>query len=320
MDAQHNSLRYIPATPANAVFGYGVLGKLKPTISGDNSFCLTSDPYTLLNLLAGSSVTWSISPSGYASVNTPTAASTALTQVTSGLPILSASITNSCGTGTSGYVTSKNIAVGIPQTAYLGSYTVSTNPTNNINIDFAGLNNKTLMVQSNKTYTLDMNLEYSGSTTYAYTILGGYGYSGVSYPGLGYVTFTLTGTNAPTIALKCVATNSLCGTISKTITFVGSINTFAFAVSPNPSTSSISISQADVKGEQALLSNEKNISTGQDIQEVKIMTKMGSLVKDIKYPINTKSVNLSVSDLLPDDYILQIYNGTTWEPHLIQKK
>jgi hypothetical protein len=80
------------------------------TISGPNSFCATSTAYTIPGLPAGATVTWSVSPAGIATPNTPNATSTTLTKAANGIVTLTAVIT-SCVNQT---VQKNNIAVGVP--------------------------------------------------------------------------------------------------------------------------------------------------------------------------------------------------------------
>lgn len=54
-------------------------------ILGDNSFCTTSNNYTLTNLPAGATVQWQTLPQGIATPNTPTSPQTTLTKSTDGI-------------------------------------------------------------------------------------------------------------------------------------------------------------------------------------------------------------------------------------------
>lgn len=67
------------------------------TILGDNSFCTTSNPYTISNLPTGAIVTWSAYPSGIVTINSPNSTQTTITGTGSGQVTLTATI-NFCGT------------------------------------------------------------------------------------------------------------------------------------------------------------------------------------------------------------------------------
>jgi hypothetical protein len=85
-------------------FGFGrvnacaaVSAVLQLTIAGDNSFCTTSNNYSIPNLPAGATVTWSATPTNVVNINCPTCPQTTLTTVNDGVVTLTATITNACG-------------------------------------------------------------------------------------------------------------------------------------------------------------------------------------------------------------------------------
>jgi hypothetical protein len=82
------------------------------SISGDNLFCTTSNPYTIPNLPAGSIVSWSTTPTGIATPGTPNSTQTTLIKSANGVITLTATITNACGGPIT--LTKNNIVVGTP--------------------------------------------------------------------------------------------------------------------------------------------------------------------------------------------------------------
>lgn len=81
-----------------------------------------------------------------------------------------------------------------------------------------------------------------------------------------------------------------------------------YMMSPNPASSNITISVDDDK-----LSKQKIAkSTDQDIREVIISDKTGTIKQKNVYGQNTRQVNLNVSTLKPDLYFVRIFNGKTW--------
>lgn len=78
------------------------------SISGDYSFCTTSNPYTIPGLPAGAIVTWSVSPAGIVNINTPSSTQTTLTKIGNGNVTLTATIL-SCG---SSYTATKIVGSG----------------------------------------------------------------------------------------------------------------------------------------------------------------------------------------------------------------
>lgn len=81
-------------------------------ISGDASFCTTSNPYTISNLPTGSTVSWSTTPVGIATPGTPNQAQTTLAKNSNGIIILTATISNVCGGQV--VINKSNIVVGTP--------------------------------------------------------------------------------------------------------------------------------------------------------------------------------------------------------------
>jgi hypothetical protein len=65
-------------------------------IIGDDSFCTTSNGYSISNLQLGATVTWSVTPSNVASIVTSGNTAT-LTKIAKGLTTLTARITTACG-------------------------------------------------------------------------------------------------------------------------------------------------------------------------------------------------------------------------------
>lgn len=92
------------------------------SISGDASFCTTSNPYTIPNLPTGATVQWSVTPSSIATPGTPTLTQTTLTKNSNGIITLTATISNVCGSQQV-IVTKSNIVVGaVPPTYITGMY------------------------------------------------------------------------------------------------------------------------------------------------------------------------------------------------------
>ncbi|MEJ7820685.1 MAG: S8 family serine peptidase [Chitinophagaceae bacterium] len=105
-EAQVRTLLQNTATDMGAIgfdnsFGFGrvnacaaVIGAL--TISGDNSFCTSSNNYSIPNLPSGATVTWSANPTNVVNITCPTCPQTTLTVVNDGIVNLTATI-SACG-------------------------------------------------------------------------------------------------------------------------------------------------------------------------------------------------------------------------------
>ncbi len=86
------------------------------------------------------------------------------------------------------------------------------------------------------------------------------------------------------------------------------------SVSPNPVSSDLNIETITASNDNISL-NAKNSITGFD--RVEIVDKTGNIVLRKSYPRNTKKVNLNVSKLHSDVYVVRIFNGNISEEHKI---
>jgi hypothetical protein len=82
------------------------------TITGVASLCANSSTYTLNNLEAGQTVTWSISDSNIASLSNTTGTTTTVNKTGDGPVTLSATVTNICGQS---YIKNKDLYLGSPK-------------------------------------------------------------------------------------------------------------------------------------------------------------------------------------------------------------
>lgn len=81
-----------------------------------------------------------------------------------------------------------------------------------------------------------------------------------------------------------------------------------YRMSPNPASSTITLSVDEEK-----LSKQKiEKSTDQDIREVIISDKTGIVKQRNVYGKNTRQINLNVSTLKSDLYLVRVYNGKSW--------
>jgi hypothetical protein len=81
-----------------------------------------------------------------------------------------------------------------------------------------------------------------------------------------------------------------------------------YMMSPNPASNNITISVDEDK----LLKQKIAKSTDQDIKEVIISDKTGTIKQRNVYGQNTRQVNLNVSILKSDLYFVRVFNGKTW--------
>jgi N-acetylneuraminic acid mutarotase len=81
-----------------------------------------------------------------------------------------------------------------------------------------------------------------------------------------------------------------------------------YSLAPNPATSDLVIYVDDEK----LKKQKIEKSPDQVIQQVIITDKLGNVLRQQKYPTNTKKININVSGLAPDIYVSKIFNGKNW--------
>lgn len=81
-----------------------------------------------------------------------------------------------------------------------------------------------------------------------------------------------------------------------------------YKISPNPASDNITLAV----DEEKLAFQKIEKSTDQNIREVIITDKTGSIKQRNTYANSTRQVNLNISALKTDLYILRIYNGKSW--------
>ena len=71
---------------------------------------------------------------------------------------------------------------------------------------------------------------------------------------------------------------------------------------PNPAKVNVTVRLKEIN-------NQKGSSQLQDIREIKVFDKLGNFKKIIKYPTNTKTITLNMSDLNTDIYDIEVSDG-----------
>ncbi len=249
-------------------------------IQGQNLFCTTSGNYSVPGLQRGATITWTVSPSGIVTINSPNALQTTLTRVNAGFVTLTATINNACGANPT-VISKSNITVGSPKPGPI-SWTWNA-PPNRVLLDVDDVPGAT----SYKWY-LDGVLKATTTASYYHLPMNGNVSCGNFYY-FGVRAVNGCGTSAESYV---GATMPSCG--------------FAYTVSPNPSSDNINIESSDVTDSKV---NNKNSS---EILEIEIIDKMGVLKQKQKFTKGMTRVNISVSILPTDVYTLRIFDGKTW--------
>lgn len=280
-------LGFFPRTANNVVFQYTVLGIPTPnTINGDVSFCTTSHSYSIPNLPAGASVTWSVSPSGIVTINSPNATTTTLTRVTSGAFTLTATITNVCG-GTPIIITRQSIQAG---DAGISS----------INLSWltSCFGNSQLVQLDAVPSTAGTNWHWSVNTGSQFAFTSGTTSSSVQ----GYVTgsyaillLNYTGTSCNTQLTGSVTAYTTCN--------------HGLVVSPNPTNNIINVSLNSSSTDNTLQTRDNALS----ITRIEITNQLGTLIKEYKYATSANRRTLDISALKSGVYFIKAFDGSQWQ-------
>ena len=241
------------------------------SINGDAAFCTDSNPYTIANLPAGSTVVWAATPNGI--VTDPSGTSPTLSKLANGIITLKATITNSCFGQV--VISKPNIRVGSPKP---GPITFSL-------IDPV----------MGKLYA-DID-PVPGATAYKWYrngVLTSFNY----------------GTSAHFVIPRNVcdieydisveAING-CGTSPRSHSNAYIPCDYYFAVSPNPATSIVTISSVE--------NNSFQSSSVKTFTEIKLYDNNGNLKKYQTFK-NVKTASLTVSELQSGTYFIEISDGT----------
>ncbi|MEO7046549.1 MAG: S8 family serine peptidase [Ferruginibacter sp.] len=265
-------------------------------ISGDASFCTTSNPYSIPNLPTGLVVTWSANPDLVQFSCNP-CNSPILTNTSNGLMTLTASISTGCASPV--IINKSNITVGsAPATGTYNSPTKS----NEIMVpfghwDLTTFNASCIAFETNISAPGATNVQWIGPTGGdVYWIQSGDNIF-CSFSEVGQtivlslsVTNPCGGTTITNYRFKCTTTNT-CG-----------IQPLIVVIAPNPAKTNINVS----------LVQKNKASVQQSFQKIRIIDKMGIIKQNNQYNAGTKSVSINISLLTPDVYTIQVFDGNTW--------
>ncbi|MBT2562996.1 T9SS type A sorting domain-containing protein [Pedobacter sp. ISL-68] len=283
MGLYKHDINYVPASylPGQTK---GFYKRNLPEITGSSSFC-SSASYALSSVPAGATVSWSANPSEQVSISTTNNVAT-ITKIGNGSFQLSATVSNSCGNF---IVPAKTVFVGTPVPG-----------------DFPISGQTSICANSVTTYSVNA---LPGATNYNWIIPpaaltnGWYIIAGQGTP----VLTVNTGLTSTSIRLK-VSNNCGEGT-SPEILFVNvNCGGFKFAVSPNPASNTIKISQNEsVVQKQA--SNE-TVSQNASLSpfNVKIFDHNARFLKS-GLSKSGENIELVTSDIPNGTYFLHIFQG-----------
>ncbi|MCO5236311.1 MAG: T9SS type A sorting domain-containing protein [Chitinophagaceae bacterium] len=242
------------------------------TLTGDDIICSGNKSYALNTLPCGSSVSWTSSKPGLASVSA-SGNPAILTRNGSGSGTVTLTGTISGGCGSSSI--SKTITVGAPPSSSL--YADWDMP----NKIIAGADE----VVNATAYKWYVDNVYIKSTSYYNTSLPYYG-------------------SCSTNVIVAVEAVTPCGASSKTSTNIGTPPCSYFMITPNPAQESISI-MPDVKSIMTAKAGQP-AAVRDNLRQVKIIDGSGTVVKTMQWANPVRDANIGVADLAPGLYFVEI--------------
>jgi subtilisin family serine protease len=258
------------------------------SISGDNTVCTTSSNYSIPNLPTGATVTWSASPLGIATINSPNSTQTTLTKNNNGSITLTATIANACGAGN--IVINKQIGVGYTQILNIGYPSSTVAPDELIPMQifiapdsFVIGNQKLVITRMGGGYTNTLYTGGDGAVEFSFPMTGTYNIKVYTYNDCGW------STNFYPLVFFCT-------------------NDEMFMLSPNPATTSLTMKLSD-----ETVQSENVKSNGIGIKEIQLTDKMGNVLKRYVYSGTDKQVTIDVSILKADIYYIKLFNGKQWQ-------
>lgn len=277
---------FFPQSANNMVFQYTILGSPLPaSISGPNNFCTTSTAYTIPNLPTGIAVTWSASPAGIVTINSPNATSTTLTKIGNGVVTLTATFSNNCGA----LPISKTIMVGIKQISSIFIESSTHCTYNTIPVTVAAQNGN------------------DGITNVEYKVTGPGGYNNTFYSinTSEYLQFY-----NPGLYLLKVRVQNACGwsTVLGKDIFVEDCSGGGggpMSVYPNPASNSIQVEVSGLKG-------TGKGSSDRLLTEVIITDQTGNIKKQVAFKQGVKSTSIDISGLPAGVYFVRGFDGAQW--------
>lgn len=257
-----------------------------PTISGPNCLPLNGGIYKVSNYQLGTEVEWSVSPS-----------SKVVTALGCGNEVTIVPASGATGTAT------------ITFTVYwgtLGTRTASMtfNIGNNIegNITYSGGSQIMQTVNFVPATNMTVNVNAPGSNSFTWTKTSG---SGTFFTSNAGATLSLTLPSSGSISFN-VTTNSSCGMIQRTVTFISS--TGFFSIYPNPTSDYLYIEAAedyevDYTDENGVL---QQLQIKPSIEKLNIYDNEGNLVRKQVLNSRAKSASVNLNGLKSGTYLVEV--------------
>lgn len=277
------------------------------SIAGPDIICNTSTNYSILGLPSGATVSWSASPSGLVTINSPNATQTTITKVGNGIITLNAFINTSCGG--SPVLISRNIVVGTPvigsNSPLLMPWTGNPNTYNNV-------------CNYQNTYT---NMPVPGATSVLWERPAA-SPSNTNWNQIGNNINFYFWAVGQTAIFKLTASNG-CGNTIQSFGFKsincggGGGDCFQYNVSPNPAKTSLKIIVPNIPPpclEKTNVSNETYAL--RSFSQLKIYDERGYIKKVLKFNKSKEAV-INLIGFKAGIYYIEISDGDYMEKHKI---
>lgn len=300
---------HLQFTPRNAQWLYNEMENLNNNlncsnecfnpyfIQGDEAVCGSgSGTYIIPGLPRGATVTWSVSPSWIANLSCTNCISTTLTRVFDGRVTLTATITNSCASGT--VQITKDITVGVPVIEFASftnavggqGYWCSTHTGNLFSVEPPYLNNATFEARL---------LNYPSMTVFRTNSFANVGTDPFSYVPSGWYIFQ-------------IRTSNVCGTSNWYETEVEYVDCFEYGrggegfritVSPNPVDGDLNITIDEEKADVKTLSKTEKVT-----YQLYNMNRT-TLIRQWVFDNSQNRRNLNARGLMDGQYVLVVTKG-----------
>lgn len=268
----------------NSVYVSSTISPNEVVISGASGFCSGPEIYSLVNLPAGCSVSWSSWPSSIASIS-PSGYTATLTKIVDGVTTLTANVTTPCGTSFSIH---KEISVGTPPP---------------LNFSICGYD-----PSQNCRYgriVFSVYTEYTYPTTYSWYV-DGVLMATTSDPVWSFVPQVPCDSY---IELRVVVTTA-CGTSSgagEVIYYACQGGFFSYySLSPNPAKGKVIVKTKSSDKTKELPQNKKYI------KEVRILNKNYIEIKRMQFANLTELAEVDLPNVPADTYFISVFDGKKW--------
>lgn len=303
-----NSCEVKAVTDAWYAVGVGAAysGTLGMVINGDGLICTTSSPYIINNLPTGATVSWSVTPAGIVTINSPNATQTTLTRVGNGIIELRATVS---GTGTCGspVVITKVVTVGSGTTGSItATYNSPSNPAQPL-YPLAKFDLTTYYDACLSLRIIPTNVPSGATVTWSATA------PGASWQQVGnyFVCFFTTLNQTADVNLSI---STSCGSSYAHYRFrcvnsgvCGGPTPLRAIISPNPAQQTVTVT---LNEENSIAAKAGvSVQSGNSITQVKIYNVHGLTVKSVQYTGMTKQVQIDIAGILPGLYFIEVSNG-----------